>query len=176
MLLSTSAILAVLSMRTVPAIVAQDTLGLGNGFTTFSTPNLNLTLVSDSQTVYSLKPVGSNFDFVPSDMMSNRQSNNQYHLGDIKYRARLDSASTWTSVDSSAARSALIPDEVSGDTLASANLAPTLNSTLLDITRRWVVEDDVLKLLFDVSNPNGEDVIIGDIGAPLEFNNVSFLP
>lgn len=156
----------------IQKIRAQGTLGLQNGFTTHQTPEFALQLVSDSQTAYSLKPVGSDFDFIPSDYMVNRQNNRQYHLGDITIRARVEGASAWTTMDSAANRKPVTKQSVSGNTLAQANLAPTLGSSLLNVTRRWVVEDGILQLLFDVNNPQNANVLIGSIGAPLEFNNV----
>lgn len=156
----------------VTRIRGQGTLGLQNGFTTFNTTVFDLQLVSDSQTAYSLRPSGSSFDFIPRDYMVNRQNNSQYHLGDITIRARLNSTSTWTTIDSSRSRQKVTAQSVSGNTLAKASLAPTLNSTLLNVTRRWVVEDGVLQLLFDVNNPQTQNVVLGSVGAPLEFNNV----
>ena len=62
---------------------------------------------------------------------------------------------------------------VTSGTLAAANLSPTLPSgSLLNITRRWVLSDGDLQLLFDVKNSQQEAVEIGALGAPLEFNNV----
>ncbi len=156
----------------VTRIRGQGTLCLQNGFTTFNTTVFDLQLVSDSQTAYSLRPSGSSFDFIPRDYMVNRQNNSQYHLGDITIRARLNSTSTWTTIDSSRSRQKVTAQSVSGNTLAKASLAPTLNSTLLNVTRRWVVEDGVLQLLFDVNNPQTQNVVLGSVGAPLEFNNV----
>ncbi|EEB89967.1 hypothetical protein MPER_11886, partial [Moniliophthora perniciosa FA553] len=149
-------------------------LGLPNGFLTFTTPSFNVQLVKDSQTLYSLKPrTGGGPDFIPADKMTQRQNNRQYHLGDITFRARTVGSSAWVSGDSAASRRAVTARTASGNTLASANLGPTLPSnSLLNITRRWVVDGDQFELLFDVTNSQNTAVEIGALGAPLEFNNI----
>ncbi|KAF7330122.1 hypothetical protein MSAN_02462000 [Mycena sanguinolenta] len=149
------------------------TLGLADGFSTFNTTGFNVQLVKDSQTLYSLTPAGSTFNFIPTDMMTSRQSNGNYHLGDITFRARKVGSTAWVSGDSSTARKKLTASAVSGSTLASANLSPTLPTTsLLNITRRWVSDGTGIQLLFDVHNSQTVSVEIGALGAPLEFNNI----
>ncbi|OJT05990.1 hypothetical protein TRAPUB_3177 [Trametes pubescens] len=147
------------------------TLGLQDGFLSFDTPSFSVQLVKDSQTLYSLNASG--FDFIPADVMAQRQSHGNYHLGDLTFRARLVGSSTWTSGDTSAQRRSVAPLNVTGSTLAAANLSPTLpSSSLLNITRRWVLSDNELELLFDVTNSQKQAVEIGALGAPLEFNNI----
>lgn len=149
-------------------------LGLSDGFTSFTTSAFSIQLVKDSQTLFSLKPSGSSFDFIPGDKMSLREANGRYHLGDITFRARRVGSTAWVSGDTSTTRRILTPLSVSGNTLAAANLAPTLPSgSLLDITRRWVNNNGQLQLLFDVKNSQSTAVEIGSLGIPLEFNNVS---
>ena len=160
----------------LPFCFAQTpTLGLQDGFLTFDTPDFTVQLVKDSQTLYSLKTKNSTaaFDFIPGDVMSQRQYNGNYHLGDLTFRARVVGASDWTSGDTSAARQTVAALSASGNTLAAANLAPTLQGeSLLNITRRWVLDNGELQLLFDVSNSQSNAVEIGSLGADLEFNNV----
>ncbi|KAJ7867208.1 hypothetical protein B0H14DRAFT_3590349 [Mycena olivaceomarginata] len=152
-----------------PAI-GQGTLGLADGFLNFSTSAFTMQLVKDSQTLYSLSPAGSTFDFIPTDMMTARQNNGNYHLGDITFRG----TTAWVSGDSSTARKKLTAAAVSGSTLAAANLGPTLPTTsLLNITRRWVTDSQGgIQLLFDVTNSQTVAVEIGSLGVPLEFNNI----
>lgn len=151
----------------------SDTLGLGDGFLSFNLSSISAQIVKDSQTLYSLQPSGSTFDFLPSDVMNQRAANGNYHLGDITFRARIAGSNAWTSGDSSAARGNLTAIDVTGSTLAAANLAQTLPSgSLLNITRRWVNEDGQFQLLFDVTNSQNRSVEIGALGAALEFNNV----
>jgi hypothetical protein len=154
--------------------LADAQLGLSDGFTSFQTSAFSMQLVKDSQTLYSLMPSGSTFNFIPSDKMSLRQANGRYHLGDITFRARQAGSSNWVSGDTSTNRHTLTPLSVSGNTLAAANLAPTLPSgSLLNITRRWVNQNGQVQLLFDVKNSQNVAVEIGSLGAPLEFNNVN---
>ncbi|KAJ3798679.1 hypothetical protein GGU11DRAFT_864563 [Lentinula aff. detonsa] len=151
----------------------SNTLGLGDGFLSFNTSTFAVQLVKDSQTLYSLTTVDGGFNFIPTDMMSERANNENYHLGDITFRARTVGSTAWTSGDTSASRVKLTASAVSGTTKAAANLAPTLpRGSLLNITRRWVVDDNVLQLLFDVTNSQTTAVEIGSLGAPLEFNNI----
>lgn len=153
--------------------LADAQLGLKDGFVSFTTSAFSIQLVKDSQTLFSLKPSGSSFDFIPGDQMSAREANGHYHLGDITFRARQVGSTTWLSGDTSTTRRVLTPLAVSGNTLAAANLAPTLPSnSLLSITRRWVNNNGQLQLLFDVQNSQTFAVEIGSLGVPLEFNNV----
>jgi hypothetical protein len=141
----------------------------------FNTSVFAVQLVKDSQTLYSLKPLAekSAFDFIPADMMSQRQSNGNYHLGDITFRVRKTGSTTWLTGDTSTSRKPVTPLAVSGSTLAAANLAPTLPSnSLLNITRKWVLQNNQLQLLFTVQNTQTVAVEIGSLGAPLEFNNI----
>ncbi|KAI0828505.1 hypothetical protein BC628DRAFT_1316608 [Trametes gibbosa] len=172
---------AYLALVIVPSLlrtcVAQSgTLGLQDGFLSFNTSTFDIQLVKDSQTLYSLKTSSGNssgFDFIPADVMAQRQSNQNYHLGDLTFRARVVGSPVWTSGDTSIQRRDLTPIAPTGDTLAAANLSPTLPSaSLLNVTRRWVLNDGDLQLLFDITNSQKEAVEIGSLGAPLEFNNI----
>ncbi|THH32821.1 hypothetical protein EUX98_g1312 [Antrodiella citrinella] len=152
------------------------TLGLANGFINLTTPIFTIQLVNDSQTLYSLKPGNGSgaFDFIPADMMAKRQYNGNVHLGDISYRVRLaGSNSSWDSGDSFTSRHAINPLAVSGNTLAAADLSPALpQDALVNIIRRWIVENETLALHFDVTNLQNVSLEIGALGAPLEFNNI----
>ncbi|KAF7329825.1 hypothetical protein MKEN_00245900 [Mycena kentingensis (nom. inval.)] len=168
---STIATLLLLGAHTVRA--QNGTLGLSDGFVTFNTSIFNVQLVRDSQTLYSLTPKGSTFNFIPTDQMTARANNLNYHLGDLTFRARRVGTTAWISGDTTSARRKLTPNAVSGTTLASASLAPTLpTSSLLTITRRWVSDANGIQLLFDVTNSQTTAVEIGALGAPLEFNNI----
>ncbi|KAJ6606824.1 hypothetical protein B0H10DRAFT_2074531 [Mycena sp. CBHHK59/15] len=176
-------LLASLMLAVHTARGQSGTLGLSDGFLSFNTSAFSIQLVKDSQILYSLKPAGSSFDFIPTDMhvcpslkrkmMTSRQSNGNYHLGDVTFRARKVGSTAWISGDTSTARKNLVVGPASGSTLASANLAPTLpSSSLLNITRRWVSDSSGIQLLFDVTNSQAVAVEIGALGAPLEFNNI----
>ncbi|KAL1754688.1 hypothetical protein FB107DRAFT_215289 [Schizophyllum commune] len=152
--------------------LARSQLGLGDGTLDFSTSGFTLSLVKDSQTLYSLvSPDG--FDYIPGDVMGNRSANGQYHVGDLTYRARLEGSNDWVEGDTAASRATVSALEVDGNTLAAANLGPTLGrNPLLNITRRWVQDGDSVQLLFDITNSQGSAVEIGALGAPLEFNSI----
>src|SRR5689334_20588296 len=55
--------------------LAEAQLGLKDGFVSFNTSAFSIQLVKDSQTLFSLKPSGSTFDFIPGDQMSAREAN-----------------------------------------------------------------------------------------------------
>lgn len=169
-------ICALLAVCFIGVLSQTATLGLGDGFLSFNTSTFAVQLVKDSQTLYSLKTINGSFDFVPTDQMTLRQYNGNYHLGDITFRARIVGSNSWTSGDSSASRNPVITLSASGDTLAASNLSPTLPpNSLLNVTRRWSLNGGTLELLFDVTNSKSSSVEIGALGAPLEFNNVCHL-
>ncbi|PFH49825.1 hypothetical protein AMATHDRAFT_75995 [Amanita thiersii Skay4041] len=156
------------------SVVSGQTLGLADGFLSFNTSTFAVQLVKDSQTLYSLRPLsGNGFDFIPADVMTQRQNNRNYHTGDITFRARQVGTSTWTTGDTATSRKIVTALSASGSTLAAADLSLTLPSnSLLGITRRWVLENNQLELLFDVKNKQSFAVEIGALGIPLEFNNI----
>lgn len=173
MLISTAPCLSVL-IYSVLAFGQTPTLGLVDGFLSFAAAPFSVQLVKDSQTLYSLK--NGNFDFIPADKMTQRQYNGNVHLGDISFRARVVGSSAWTSGDSFSSRKPIRALSPAGPTLAAADLSPTLPSnSLLNITRRWVFQNNTFQLLFDVTNTRTSPVEIGALGAPLEFNNVCAL-
>lgn len=153
---------------------APPTLGLEQGFLELETPDFTLKLVKASQTVAALQPKGGNaFDFTPADHLEKRASNGFNHLGDLTLRVRKGTTGAWQEYATSAARQPVLPLEVSGKTLASADLAPTLPADCpLKITRSWIVENDRLVLQFDLKNNNAEPVQIGALGIPMVFNNI----
>lgn len=172
------ALLSVILLALCLAVVSQTpTLGLSDGFISFNTSSFSVQLVKDSQTLYSLAPTdGGGFDFIPADQMTLRQYDGNYHLGDVTFRARVVGSSAWISVDTAASRDIVEALPTQGSTLAAASLAPTLPSgALLNITRRWTVDNGSFQLLFDVANSQESSVEIGALGLPLEFNNVGRL-
>jgi hypothetical protein len=67
------------------------TLGLEMGYTEFDTPGFYIRLVKASQTLAALEPKGANgFDFTPADRLAARSKDGFYHLGDIKFRLKMD--------------------------------------------------------------------------------------
>ncbi|KAI0017770.1 hypothetical protein F4780DRAFT_795821 [Xylariomycetidae sp. FL0641] len=166
-----------LSLATRSCAAQDDTLGAGNGLLTLNTTHWNAVLVADAQVLVSLTPAqgGSAFDFLPYDLLGNRSADGQYHWGDITLRWRTaDGNGAWNAADSAAARrpvSAAAPE--SDDLLASADLAATLPSGPLRITRRWTdVEGGDLGLVFTIANTGPAELELGALGFPAEVNNV----
>lgn len=131
--------------------------------------SLNARLNSTSQTLASLVPKSlTTFDFSPFDLLSQRNANGNYHVGDITLRYRAVGTNSWISVDSAVARNA-----VTSTGATSANLAPTLPSGIpLDITRAWSVTGADVDLNFTIINKSNTSIEIGALGFPIEFNSI----
>src|SRR5579871_2863474 len=150
------------------------TLGLEQGTEDFDTPDFTLKLVKASQTVAALQPKGADgFDFTPADQLEVRAGDRYYHLGDLTLRLRHSTNDDWNNFSTAGARKPVLPLQVSGDTLAAADLTPTLPEDCpLQITRRWGVEKGKLVLRFELKNKSDAPVEIGGLGVPLIFNNL----
>ncbi|KAI1879261.1 hypothetical protein JX265_002215 [Neoarthrinium moseri] len=150
------------------AVLGQDDLGIAQGYVDLKTANLNAKLVGKSQVLASLKPAGSDFDFLPFDYLSRRARNGQYHWGDITFRYRqAGTSSAWVDGDSALAR-----QPVTAYSNTSANLTPTLPSGPLNITRQWTDVDGDLALEFSIQNTGSSSIEIGSLGFPAEFNSI----
>jgi hypothetical protein len=145
----------------------QGTLGL-------DTPDFTLNLVKASQTVAALQPKGGGgFDFTPADRIASRAGNGYHHLGDLTLRVRRGNSGGWQDYDTAAARKPVRTLSASGNTLAVADLTPTLPADCpLYITRAWIVEKGRLGLRFVLKNNTAEPVQIGALGLPMVFNNI----
>ncbi|KAF7717077.1 Uncharacterized protein PECH_004513 [Penicillium ucsense] len=149
----------------------NDTLGLGNGYTSLATSNFDIKLVQDSQILASLKPRDGDFDFMPFDDLVYRAANGQYHNGDITFRYRASGASTWISADSSRMRRKV--KDMPTQALSAADLSATLPSEFpLQVVRTWSDLDGDLGLAFTVTNRAKTSVEIGSLGFPTEFNSI----
>ncbi|GFF87494.1 hypothetical protein IFM61392_04541 [Aspergillus lentulus] len=150
----------------------NDNLGLKNGYISLSTSNWDLKLAKDAQVLASLTPKGNSFDFLPFDYLPVRTENEQYHNGDITFSYRATGGNQWVEVDSAKSRKAVTVVQVK-DALAAADLTPTLpaNSSLR-IIRKWVDVDGDLGLSFTITNAANQDIEIGSLGFPTEFNSI----
>lgn len=150
-----------------------DALGLGNGVLDFKAGQVSGQIVRDSQTLASLK-VGSGFDFLPSDFLSNLTYNGAHHIGDVTFRFKIAGASTWTNVDSASNRSAVKAlDDLAPGVIAGADLAATLPSGVpLTVTREWLAEGDGLALRLNLTNTANATVQLGSLGLPVAINNI----
>ncbi len=153
---------------------APPTLGLQDGTMDFDTPDFNLKLVKDSQTIAALQPKGANgFDFTPADRLDSRSSDGYFHLGDLTFRARQGTTGDWTDYSSAAARHPVTALPVSGDALAAADLSATLPVDCpLQITRTWALENGKLVLRFAIKNNTTGPVQLGALGIAMVFNNI----
>ncbi|KAF8711946.1 hypothetical protein RHS03_01649, partial [Rhizoctonia solani] len=154
------------------------TLGLSGGYLDLNIGSTaGVQLVKDSQVLASFKPSSAGaFDFAPFDKLSQRQYNGNYHTGDIVLRVRQVGASAWVSGDSAAARQAVTVLPVSGSVLASADLTPTLPTSvtsLLTVTRSWERSSTgVLGLRFTLKNQASTAVELGSLEFPIAFNSI----
>ena len=150
------------------------TLGLEQGTNDFDTPDFTLKLVKASQTVAALQPKGADdFDFTPADQLKVRPGDHFYHLGDLTLRLRQGTNEEWNDFSTASARKPVLALQVSGDTLAAADLTPTLPADCpLQVTRIWSLENGKLVLKFELKNKSDAPVQIGGLGIPLIFNNL----
>lgn len=140
----------------------------------FDTPDFNLKLVRTSQTVAALQSKGANgFDFTPSDRIEQRSSDGFNALGDLTFRARVQSSAPWEDYSTGAARRPVEALPATTPVLAAADLSPTLPASCpLQITRRWLLDNGRLVLRFDLKNRVQSPVEIGALGLPMIFNNM----
>jgi hypothetical protein len=150
------------------------TLGLEQGLIELDTPDFHLKLVKASQTVAALEPKGANgFDFTPADLLESRASDGFYYLGDLTLRVRIGDSGQWQSLSTATSRKPVTTLETSGQTLASADLSPTLpDDCPLRIIRTWSLDNGRLVLRFDLKNKTDQPVQIGALGIPMIFNNI----
>jgi hypothetical protein len=174
------------------------TLGLEQGLLEFNTPAFTLKLVKASQTIAALQPKGVPtytpsptpsrrggpptppapagplaFDFTPADRLAVRARNGFHHLGDLTLRVRVGAAGPWVSYATARARKPVTALPASGNTLAAADLSPTLPADIpLRVTRSWKLVDGQLVLSFQLANRIREPVQIGALGLPVVFNNI----
>src|ERR1700742_2701570 len=130
-----------LAVALVVVCQSNDTLGLSDGYLSFTTTNWDIKLVKDSQILASLRPSKSSFDFSPFDVLADRAANGNYHLGDLTFRYRREGSTSWTDGNTALNRSS-VNSVTSENTFAASNLRPTLPGLAdLNITREWIDVD-----------------------------------
>ncbi|KAF5574305.1 hypothetical protein FPCIR_13666 [Fusarium pseudocircinatum] len=137
-------------------------------FTCLKTGNIDAVIDSESQLLVSLKRRGEDFDFLPSRSYHQRRNDGQYHWGDVTYRYRHGSDG-WIDGDSAQKRSAVEPLQMDSS-LAAADLGATVPEGPLNIIREWLEVNGDLALRFTIRNTSQQDVEIGSLGLPIEFN------
>ena len=150
------------------------TLGIEKGTVKYETSSLKLELLKSSQTVYSLKTSEDNsYDFTPGNLLSKRDKNGYYHLGDLNFRVKTGINGEWKSFSTALNRADV--DEVNTgepNTLLASDLSKTLPSDVpLKIIRCWQKEGNDIILRFDIQNKTEQPVEIGALGIPMIFNN-----
>jgi hypothetical protein len=152
----------------------NSTSHLEGDFIELETPNFDLKLNKDSQTIASLMPKRANgFDFVPSDWLDKRPGDGYYHLGDITMRLRSGNSGDWDRYSTALKRSPVKILKTSKSTLAAAELNPTLPDDIpLNVRRYWELQNKNLVLRYELENKTNKDVEIGSLGMPMVFNNI----
>ena len=150
------------------------TLGLEQGITELTIAPFKLKLVRASQTVAGLIPLADTaFDYTPDERLEARAKDGLYHLGDINFRIRSDGQTAWQSYSTATKRAPVIPFAASGQTLAAADLAPTLPADVpLSVKRYWQSVNGHLVLRFELTNKTAAVLEIGALGIPMIFNNI----
>lgn len=150
------------------------TLGIEQGVESFGTPNFTLELLKSSQTVSSLRTTDAEkFEFTPHDLLSKRNKNGYYHLGDLNFRVKTGTNGQWESFSTAANRASVKSLTPENETiLAVADLANTLpESSPLQVIRYWEKAGNGLVLRFELKNKSNQPVEIGALGIPMIFNN-----
>ena len=118
-------------------------------------------------------PAPLNFDFTPADRLQQRAADGFHHLGDLTLRLRAAGAPSWTDYDTATARKPVVALPAAGDTLAAADLTPTLAAGVpLHVTRKWRLVNGRIVLSFDLANKGTTPVEVGALGIPVVFNNI----
>ncbi|KAF9871467.1 hypothetical protein CkaCkLH20_11114 [Colletotrichum karsti] len=156
----------------LPSVLGQDNIGFANGTNAITTKNWDALIVKDSGTLASLRPKGSNFDFLPYDLMllNRRVQNGCYHWGDITIRYRDSSSTTWNESSSATVRKPVL--NLENEALASSDLSPTMSLGPLNITREWIDVSGDLGLQFTIANTGDNDIEIGSLGFAAAVNNI----
>ncbi len=131
-------------------------------------------VISDaSQTLESLVPFGSRFDFLPSDRLEKRSANGFYHLGDVRFAVRVKGDTEWKWYSTAAERKPIETVALYPGDLAAADLSASLPSDCpLKVVRRWTEVGGQLVLRFEFANKTSHEIELGAVGIPLPFNNI----
>jgi hypothetical protein len=140
----------------------------------FKTTHFNLSVLKSSQTVSSLHPLNNpDFDFTPGELLSLRNTNGYYHLGDITFRIKKEGESSWGDFSTATKRKPVTPLKINNPAvLAAAELSNTLPEKLpVKVTRYWENHNGNIVLRFEFENMSDDNIEIGSLGIPLIFNN-----
>ncbi|KAI1811099.1 hypothetical protein GGS20DRAFT_579353 [Poronia punctata] len=135
----------------------RDNIGLEDGFLAFNTTNFNAKIARAAQVLVSLGPAA-------------RANNGQYHWGDVTFRHRQQYSEVWVDGDSATSREPV--ESVATGALMASNLAATLGSGPLNVTREWLDVAGDLGLGFTIGNTGTSTIELGSLGFPAEFNSL----
>jgi len=165
---------AVHSQNNVDKPQKEDVLKLDKGYLNYSTSKFNLELVKTSQTVSALQTNDStNFDFTPGKLLSQRNSDGYYHLGDINFRIKTEGINAWESFSTAAKRKPVtLVETADPKVLAASDLSNTLpENAPVKVIRYWENHNGNIVLRFDFKNISDKAIEIGSLGIPMIFNN-----
>lgn len=143
-----------------------------NAHTPFSTDHFT-GILDNVGVLRSLKPKGQSFDFAPSDVFDKRNGNGNYHTGDLTLRYRVGDSTSWSDGDTASNRTK-ITHQSPDNTILSSQLDDTIQGIDgdLSIKRSWFQYDGDLALNFTLTNVNSDEIEVGSLGFPIEFNNI----
>lgn len=148
------------------------TLGIDQGSRTFTVSPFKLDILQTSQTLSSLKLKDDpHFDYTPDELLSKRDRDGFFHLGDINLSIRRIGTSEWVHFSSAEQRRPVKPLPINQNTLAAADLTATLGNIPLTVHRFWENVHGDLSLRFVIKNNTDQAVEIGSLGIPMIFNN-----
>jgi hypothetical protein len=147
------------------------TLGIDKGSKDFQLTNFNLSILNASQTASSLKLKTDNaFDYTPDELLSKRDRDNFFHLGDVNITLKKEGAADWQKYSSSTKRVDVKP-LAHKKSLAAANMTAALGDIPLEVNRYWQNVNGDLVLKFEIKNTTKSKYEIGALGIPMIFNN-----
>ncbi|MGO3306022.1 MAG: DUF5695 domain-containing protein [Sphingobacterium sp.] len=148
------------------------TLDLESGMENYTLEKLKFSILKSSQTLSALKLKDDTaFDYTPDELLGYRARDNFYHLGDINLTIRPQGDSSWSRFSSAQTRRNIKPLMTTGNILAVADMAPTLNDIPLQVIRSWEQDNGDLVLRFTITNITRKAYEIGALGIPMIFNN-----
>lgn len=148
------------------------TLGVDQGSSTFTVSPFKLDILRTSQTLSSLKLKDDpHFDYTPDELLSKRDRDGFFHLGDINLSIRRVGTSEWAHFSSAEQRRPVKPLHTDQNTLAAADITATLGNIPLTVHRFWENVQGDFSLRFVIKNNTDQAVEIGSLGIPMIFNN-----
>ena len=162
-------------MKSVATLLLLTLTPLASCQIDFSTSTWQGLFAEGSGVLQSLTAKG--FDFSPSDVFSERNGTNNYHLGDLNLRFRTVGANSWTDARTAAVRNISLTGGASSadnSSLLTSDLTPALPAAqgVLNVSRSWSDDNGDLALYFTVSNVGNDPIELGNVGMPIEFNNI----